>query len=264
MLTAPRRWACFQLESEGMKPRLPPSSNRRGSRISSHWWRSIDRADGVDPAVHRGQARPFETDLRAPETGSDPRRYAGIAMYQESIMQIVRDCAGLAARQADETAKGGRRSRREIPVYKEQFIAGVRTTASESDVAEQIFAFIEPFAATFQQGGTRRRTVDRLPDRVSQGETIRCSIFRADVVGGATRPTKLVDTSTRRRRWHSVLPPTSTRPLFEFCGRRRSDPIRIAAIKGSARAPCAASLRRGPRAARSALFDLVDRVDVKA
>ncbi len=72
----------------------------------------------------------------------------GIAVYQEQVMQMARDISGFTMGQADELRKVmGKKQKDKIPVYREKFIEGAKATSGiERDLAEQIFAFIEPFA----------------------------------------------------------------------------------------------------------------------
>jgi DNA polymerase-3 subunit alpha len=72
----------------------------------------------------------------------------GIALYQESVMQIARDIAGFSMGQADELRKVmGKKQKDKIPVYREKFIAGAATASGiNAKLAEEIFAFVEPFA----------------------------------------------------------------------------------------------------------------------
>ncbi len=71
-----------------------------------------------------------------------------VPIYQEQIMQMARDLAGFTMGQADELRKVmGKKQKDKIPVYREKFIEGAKETSGiERDLAEQIFAFIEPFA----------------------------------------------------------------------------------------------------------------------
>ncbi len=71
-----------------------------------------------------------------------------IACYQEQIMQIARDIAGFTMGQADELRKVmGKKQKDKIPVYREKFITGAAETSGiDEKLAEEIFAFVEPFA----------------------------------------------------------------------------------------------------------------------
>ncbi len=71
-----------------------------------------------------------------------------VACYQEQIMQMARDISGFTMGQADELRKVmGKKQKDKIPVYREKFIEGALATSGiQRDLAEQIFAFIEPFA----------------------------------------------------------------------------------------------------------------------
>ena len=72
----------------------------------------------------------------------------GIACYQEQVMQIARDVAGFSMGQADELRKVmGKKQKDKIPVYREKFISGAaETSGMDAKLAEDIFAFVEPFA----------------------------------------------------------------------------------------------------------------------
>jgi DNA polymerase-3 subunit alpha len=68
--------------------------------------------------------------------------------YQEQVMQMARDISGFTMGQADELRKVmGKKQKDKIPVYREKFIEGAKATSDiDRGLAEQIFAFIEPFA----------------------------------------------------------------------------------------------------------------------
>ncbi len=72
----------------------------------------------------------------------------GIACYQEQAMQMARDVAGFTMGQADELRKVmGKKQKELIPVYRKKFVDGaIATSGITEQLADQIFAFIEPFA----------------------------------------------------------------------------------------------------------------------
>jgi DNA polymerase-3 subunit alpha len=72
----------------------------------------------------------------------------GVAVYQESVMQIARDIAGFSMGEADELRKVmGKKQKEKIPEYRKKFVDGALATSGISrDLADKIFAFIEPFA----------------------------------------------------------------------------------------------------------------------
>ncbi len=75
------------------------------------------------------------------------RETYGIALYQEQVMLIARDVAGFSMAEADELRKVmGKKLKEQIPVYRERFVTGaMRSSAMSRALAEEIFAFIEPF-----------------------------------------------------------------------------------------------------------------------
>ncbi|MDQ2992451.1 MAG: DNA polymerase III subunit alpha, partial [Candidatus Eremiobacteraeota bacterium] len=72
----------------------------------------------------------------------------GVACYQEQIMQIARDIAGFTMGEADELRKVmGKKQKEKIPAYKKKFVEGAFVTSGiEKKLADEIFAFVEPFA----------------------------------------------------------------------------------------------------------------------
>ena len=71
----------------------------------------------------------------------------GIAIYQEQLMQMARDLAGFTLGEADVLRKAiGKKKIDLLKEQKDKFIMGCVKNSIEKETAEQIFAFIEPFA----------------------------------------------------------------------------------------------------------------------
>ncbi|MGC2242562.1 MAG: DNA polymerase III subunit alpha [Candidatus Aquilonibacter sp.] len=72
----------------------------------------------------------------------------GVAVFQEQVMQMARDIAGFSLGEADELRKVmGKKQKEKIPEYRKKFIDGAKATSDiNRDLADKIFAFIEPFA----------------------------------------------------------------------------------------------------------------------
>ncbi|NTU98828.1 DNA polymerase III subunit alpha [Candidatus Falkowbacteria bacterium] len=71
----------------------------------------------------------------------------GVAIYQEQVMQMARDLAGFTMGEADVLRKAmGKKIVKLLAEQKEKFIDGCVKNGISSDLAQQIFAFIEPFA----------------------------------------------------------------------------------------------------------------------
>jgi DNA polymerase III subunit alpha len=70
-----------------------------------------------------------------------------VACYQEQVMQIARDVAGFSMSEADELRKVMSKKLKDIiPLYREKFVNGAVAKGFEKKLAEDIFAFVEPFA----------------------------------------------------------------------------------------------------------------------
>ncbi|MDO9399581.1 MAG: DNA polymerase III subunit alpha [bacterium] len=71
----------------------------------------------------------------------------GVAIYQEQVMQIVRDLAGFTMAEADVLRKAvGKKIVKLLNEQKEKFVDGCVKNGIASQLAEKIFSFIEPFA----------------------------------------------------------------------------------------------------------------------
>jgi DNA polymerase-3 subunit alpha len=82
-----------------------------------------------------------------PKLEASLRDTYGLPLYQEQVMQIARDIAGFSLGQADELRKVmGKKQKEKIPFYRDKFVAGAVAQGSTAVLAEQIFAFVEPFA----------------------------------------------------------------------------------------------------------------------
>ena len=96
-----------------------------------------------------------------------------VACYQEQVMQIARDIAGFTMGQADELRKVmGKKQKDKIPVFREKFVKGaVATNGISEKLAEDIFAFVEPFAGygfnKCAHGSTELQLVDGTPMTLS-------------------------------------------------------------------------------------------------
>jgi DNA polymerase-3 subunit alpha len=102
----------------------------------------------IDSIVEVDEAECFDIQM---EDQEHPYFFAnGIAThncYQEQIMQIARDVAGFSMSEADELRKVmGKKQKEKIPYYRTKFVDGAVALGIEAKLAEDIFAFVEPFA----------------------------------------------------------------------------------------------------------------------
>jgi DNA polymerase-3 subunit alpha len=149
---------CFNRISRGEYTRVLPSSAYL-LRIPGFWdayrtsyeelYLGDTRPVYIESIEYGGEAECFDLQM---EDQTSPYFIAdGVAShncYQEQVMQIARDVAGFTMGQADELRKVmGKKQKDKIPVYREKFIKGAaETSAMDEKMAEDIFAFVEPFA----------------------------------------------------------------------------------------------------------------------
>lgn len=71
----------------------------------------------------------------------------GVAVYQEQLLEIVRDLAGFSLAEADVLRKAvGKKIPKLLKEQKEKFISGCLKNRINRQIAERIWQFIEPFA----------------------------------------------------------------------------------------------------------------------
>jgi DNA polymerase III subunit alpha len=191
----------------------------------------------------------------------------GVALYQESVLRIARDCAGFSMGQADELRKVmGKKLKEKIPYYKQKFIDGCVINGIEANLAEQIFAFIEPFAGY----GFNKAHAAAYGWIAYQTAYLKANYplqyFSALMSSVRDKTEKLVEYIDEAKKMGiKVLPPDVNASLVDFAV--VDDQIRfgLAAVKGvgenAVRAILDAREEGGPF---TDLFEMVKRVDLKA
>jgi DNA polymerase-3 subunit alpha len=137
----------FQLEGAGMRRYIKDLKPTVFSDISAmvalyrpgpmeHIPRFIDAKHGKVPITYPHPA--LESILK--ET-------YGVIVYQEQVLFIVREFAGYSLGQADIFRKAmGKKIAEVMRKEKRNFISGAKKMGCESNIADQVFALIEPFA----------------------------------------------------------------------------------------------------------------------
>ena len=191
----------------------------------------------------------------------------GVALYQESILRIARDCAGFSMGQADELRKVmGKKLKDKIPYYKEKFITGCGDNGIDAKLAEQIFAFVEPFAGY----GFNKAHAAAYGWIAYQTAYLKANYplqyFAALMSSVRDKTDKLVEYIDEAKKLGiAVLPPDVNASLVDFAVVGNEIRFGLAAVKGvgegAVRAILDARESGGPF---TDLFEMVKRVDLKA
>jgi DNA polymerase-3 subunit alpha len=267
MLSRAETLGVFQLESEGMKRvciDLKPSRLEDVIALVALYRPGPMEWIPQYIAVKHGRSKPVYIHPKLEAILGDTH---GIAMYQESIMQIVRDCAGFSMGQADELRKVvGKKQKDKIPVYKAKFIAGCAENGIGAKLAEDIFAFIEPFAGY----GFNKAHATAYGWIAYQTGYLKANYplqyFAALMSSVRDKTDKLVEYIDEAKKMGiAVLPPDVNASLVDFSV--VGDQIRfgLAAVKGIGENAVRAILDERERSGPFVdLFDLAQRVGVKA
>ena len=190
-----------------------------------------------------------------------------IAVYQEQIMQIARDVAGFTMAQADELRKVmGKKQKELIPIYRKKFVDGAMATSGVTEqLADQIFAFVEPFAGygfnkshAAAYGWITYQTAYLKANHPLQ-------YLSALMTSVKDRTDKLVEYIDEAKHMGiTVLPPDVNESLIDFAVVGERIRFGLAAIKGVGEGAVRSIIdTRDTDGKFSDLFDLAKRVDSK-
>ena len=266
LLSQGRTTGVFQFESDGMRRylmELQPTS--------------LDDLVAMN-ALYRPGPMDWIPDFIAGKHGRKKPRYLhpklepilaetyGVAVYQEQVMQIARELAGFTMGQADELRKVmGKKLKDKIPVYRQMFLDGCVANGIDRELADRIFAFIEPFAGygfnkshSVCYGLIAYQTAYLKANFPQQYMAALCSSVR-------DKTDKLVEYIEESRALGvDVLPPDVNASQADFSADGAAIRFGLSAIKGvgeaAVRAIIAAREAGGPFVD---VFDLAARVDTK-
>ena len=187
--------------------------------------------------------------------------------YQEQVLRIARDLAGFSMGQADELRKVvGKKQKDKIPYYKEKFIAGCVANDVSRDLAERIFAFIEPFAGY----GFNKAHAVAYGWIAYQTAYLKANYplqyFAALMSSVRDKTDKLVEYIDEAKKMGiAVLPPDVNASLVDFAVVGQEIRFGLAAVKGVGENAVRSILgARDAGGSFADLYDIVNRIDVKA
>lgn len=190
-----------------------------------------------------------------------------VAVYQEQIMMIARDLAGFTMSEADELRKVmGKKLKDQVPIYRDRFIHGaMRHSGTTRALAEEIFAFIEPFAGYgFNKSHAAAYAMIAYQTAYLKANH-RLAYFSALLTSVKDRTEKLAEYIEDAHHYGiAVLPPDVNESLVDFTVVGEQIRFGLSAIKGvgegAVRSLIEARERDGPF---RDLFDLARRADAK-
>jgi DNA polymerase-3 subunit alpha len=257
----------FQLESDGMKrvcTELKPS--RLDDIIALVALYRPGPMELIPEYIHRKHGRKPVTYLHPALEPILDETY-GIACYQEQVMRIARDLAGFSMGQADELRQVmGKKKKEQIPIYRKKFLDGCAANGLAPKLAEDIFAFIEPFAGygfnkchSAAYGWIAYQTAYLKANFPLQ-------YFAALMSSVRDKTDKLVEYIDEAKKMGiAVLPPDVNASLVDFTVVAGEIRFGLAAIKGVGENGVRSILDTRDAAGPFVdLFDLVARVDLKA
>ena len=259
----------FQLESEGMKrvvTELRPSSFDDIVALVALY--RPGPMEWIPQYIARKHGREKVTYVH-PDLEPILRETYGIAIYQESVMQIAREIAGFSMAEADELRKVmGKKLKDQVPIYREKFLAGAELRGVERKVADEIFSFVEPFAGY----GFNKAHAVAYGWIAYQTAYLKANYplqyFSALMTSVKDKTDKLVEYIDEARKLGiEVLPPDLNASLVDFTAAgdgRNQIRFGLAAIKGVGEAAVTAILEaRDADGPFTDIFDLAKRVDPK-
>jgi DNA polymerase-3 subunit alpha len=147
LLQGARTTGVFQLESSGMKRYLKELRPTELEDIVAMV--ALYRPGPMQyiPQYIERKHKKSKPDYLHPKLEPILEKTQGIAVYQEQVMQIARDLAGFSLAEADLLRKAvGKKIKKLLVEQRAKFLQGCLKNGVSKEVAEQVFAFIEPFA----------------------------------------------------------------------------------------------------------------------
>ncbi len=232
-------------------------------RHHSHQRAVSPRPDGLDPAVHQQQERKTKPRYLHPKLEPILAETYGIACYQEQVMQVARDIAGFSMSEADELRKVmSKKQKDKVAQYRERFINGALKAGIEQKVAEDIFAFIEPFAGY----GFPKGHASAYGWIAYQTAYLKANYPRAYLAALMTsvedKTDKLVEYLEEARKVGvAVLPPDINESLVHFTVAGEAIRFGLAAVKGVGEGAVESILAARQSGPFTDVFDLARRVE---
>ncbi|MBV8354453.1 MAG: DNA polymerase III subunit alpha, partial [Candidatus Eremiobacteraeota bacterium] len=262
MLARGETTGVFQLESDGMRrvcSELQPNSFNDIVALNALY--RPGPMEWIPQYISNKHGRTKATYLH-PKLEPILSETYGIACYQEQVMQIAREIAGFSMAEADELRKVmGKKLKDQVPVYREKFVAGALARGVNKRTAEEIFAFVEPFAGY----GFNKAHAVAYGWIAYQTAYLKANYplqyLSALMTSVGDKTEKLVEYINEARKIGiPVLPPDVNESLVDFTVAGKRIRFGLAAIKGVGEAAVRAILdARGKPF--SDLFDFVKRVD---
>ncbi len=227
----------FQLESRGMRQYIqelkPTSVNDLAAMV----------------ALYRPGPMAFIPKFINSKHGREPIRYPhpaleevlqdtyGVVVYQEQVLQIVRNVAGYTLGQADILRKAmGKKVKQIMEKERAKFVAGAQKNGLSAEEAKQIFDIIEPFAGyAFNRAHACCYGLIAYQTAYLKAN-YPVEYMTAILCSGTGNTDKVITAITECRRLKvTVLPPSVNHSLAEFTVERQDNQLAIryglAAIK---------------------------------
>ena len=191
-----------------------------------------------------------------------------IPIYQEQIMQIARDLAGFTMAEADQLRDViGKKKIEKVPEYRKKFIEGaIATSGISRALAEQIFAFVEPFAGYGFPKGHAAAYAWIAYQTAYLKANFPLPYFAALMTSVRDRTEKLVEYIDEAKAMGiPVLAPDINESLVDFAVVDNQIRFGLAAIRGVGESAVASILQaREEGGPFTDLFDVAKRVDTRA
>lgn len=191
----------------------------------------------------------------------------GVIVYQEQIMQIARAMAGFSYGQADILRKAVSKKKADaIAEMKEKFVQGMLAKGHTKDLAEKIFAFIEPFAR-YGFNKSHAAPYALIAYQTAYLKSNYATEFMASLLTADIDHTDKVlkSISECRSMGIEILPPDVNDSFHDFTVIGQAIRFGLAAVKSVGSNAVAAVLdARKARGPFTSLYDFCERVDLRA
>ena len=256
----------FQLESEGMREAMKKVRPTEFDDIVALV--SLYRPGAMDyiPAYAKGKRNPAAITYPDPRLRPITEPTYGCVLYQEQLMEIVKQMAGFSPAQADDLRKAiGKKKRDLMATMKSKFLEGMQASNTDGKVAADLWALMEK-AADYSFNKSHAACYALISYRTAYLKANYPAEYMAAVISSVMNTKDKVPFFVNRcsEMGIDVLPPDVNSSGHSFVVSENAIRFGLDAVKNVGHAAVEAILRAREEKPIESIWDFCERVDCRA
>jgi DNA polymerase III subunit alpha len=255
----------FQFESEGMRDALRKVRPTEFADLVALGALYRPGAMAYIPAYAKGKRSPSSVRYPDPRLRAITEETHGCVIYQEQLMAIARSMAGFSGAEADDLRKAiGKKKRELMATMKDKFMAGLKESGTEPNVARDLWKLNEA-AADYSFNKSHAACYGLISYRTAYLKANYPAEYMAAVISSVMNTKDKVPFFVNRceEMGIEVLPPDVNSSDHSFVVSEKAIRFGLDAVKNVGRAAVDAILRAREDGAIESIWDFCERVDAR-